>query len=329
MRIGARQVAIAAGALVGAGVALEVGRFALGHRTAITQGGSPWGGTINWYLARRGVIRWGAGEVLRGNLGEALTMMRAEKAVRMMENEVFYLGARQVGSKVHIGYDNGPDAFRHTGGSALIVHRLMERHGMSWQDARAMLVGSGNAHERDSFLHAHDPVHARLSGEMDVHNNEVGARTARRMFAAHAALGARELERMADAELAKLPQGLQDALRSTEYDLDAREQLLLIEVLKGIESGQSVTMTPVPGAPYHHPRHAPGGLKGIHQQPHPSSAGDIYVTVDGRREVRTMAPHAAGFPMPFRDGEYVEGADRVPMNLRQLLKPREDVPQQR
>ncbi|MCW2925965.1 MAG: hypothetical protein JWM98_3369, partial [Thermoleophilia bacterium] len=107
---------------VGAGVAaVAVGaQFAFGKKNAVTQGGSPWGGPVNAWLARRSVIGFGVKETLLGgsptHIGErwkrVTTMQRAEADVRGMENAVFYLGAKQVGKKLLIGYDNGPDAFR-------------------------------------------------------------------------------------------------------------------------------------------------------------------------------------------------------------------------
>ena len=40
--------------------------------------------------------------------------------------------------------------------------------------------------------------------------------------------------------------------------------------------------------------------KGIHQPPHPSSFDDIWMRdAAGQRQVRPMAPHAAGSPQPF------------------------------
>ncbi len=320
-----KNVAIGLGVGVGAAAAVGLAaagtRFTFGIKTAITQGGSPWGGVINWYLARRGVISWGIGRAVRGELKPALTMMKAESTVRSMENEVFYNGAKQVAKKVLIGYDNGPDAFRHTGGSALISYRLMMKHGFSGEKALEFLKGAGNAHERDSFLHVFDPVHARFSGDMDVFNNGVGANLAIGLAKQHATMGADEIARAAQSELAHLPGGLQDALRA----LDPGEQIVLARVVDGIEHGRSVTMTPLPGVRYYNAVTNPTGLKGIHQKPHPSSFGDIYVRdADGAVQIRTMAPHAADYPQPFANGEYLPHGERVRMDLKALLKPRPD-----
>ncbi len=306
---------VGAGALAGAGIAGA--RFSFGIKTAITQGGSPWGGTINWYLARRGVIGFGVKQALKGNLSEALTMMRAEKQVRTLENEIFYLGAKQVGKKFHIGYDNGPDAFRHAGGSALIKHRLMQQSGKTGDEAVEFLKAAGNAHERDSFLHAYDTVHARNSGDMDVFNNALGAQIAIDVMTRQARMSAEEIAIAAEQHMNNLPVGLRDAFRS----LDPSEQIVLSEVLGAIETGRAVTMTPVAGTT---------GMLGIHQKPHPRSAADIYlIATHGSRQVRTMAPHAQGFPMPFEGGRYVRGKERVPMNIKQLFKSRPEVAQQR
>ncbi|MCW2922714.1 MAG: hypothetical protein JWM98_118, partial [Thermoleophilia bacterium] len=244
------------------------------------------------------------------------TMQRAEADVRGMENAVFYLGAKQVGKKLLIGYDNGPDAFRHTGGAALITYRLMRDTGASAEEAARLLKGAGDAHERDSYLALYDPLHARYSSEMDVHNNAVGSAIGLQLAAQHATMGAEELQRQADAAVAALPAGFHDALRA----LDPGEQLVLAKVLSGIEDGTSVSLTPLPGKQYRDAAH-PDAPKGIQQAPHPSSAADIYtVDASGVRQVRTMAPHALGYPQPFVDGKYVASMERVPMNLAQLLR---------
>ena len=331
MEITKKQVAIGLGAVAGVGLAAAGARFGLGIKTAVTQGGSPWGGTVNWWLARRGVIGFGVKETLVGNpleigkrWGRVNTIKQAEETVRAMENAVFYEGATQVGKKFHIGYDNGPDAFRHSGSSALITYRLMRDRAATADEAAGLLTKVGNAHERDSFLHLYDPLHARYSSEMDVFNNNVGSEIGRTLAAQHATMGVDEIARAADQSVAHLPAPFQDALRA----LDPGERVVLAKVLDGIEEGRSVTMTPIAGRTYRSPAH-PTAPKGIHQEPHPSSFDDIFLRdADGNRQVRTMAPHAEGYPQPFRDGEYHADMERVRMDLRGLLRERPaDVPQ--
>lgn len=327
MEITTKHLAMGIATAVGLGAAAAGGRFALGIKTAVSQGGSPWGGTVNWWLARRGVIGWGVKETVVGNplklperARQVSIVKKAEETVRAMENAVFYEGRTQVGKKFLIGYDNGPDAFRHTGGSALISYRLMRNGGASSERAAELLRSVGNAHERDSFLHLYDPIHARMSSIQDVTNNDVGSAIGRSLAAQHAAMGADELARAADSAVAGLPAPFQDALRA----LDPGERIVLATVLDGVENGRSVTMTPSV--------RASGSVrpaKGIHQEPQPTSFGDIYVRdAQGAKQVRTMAPHAEGYPQPFKDGKYHADMERVPMDLRGLLRGRpKDVPQ--
>lgn len=268
--------------------------------------------------------------------------MKAEAAVRAMENSVFYNGEMQVAKKIKIGYDNGSDAFRHTMGSALITERLMslpaskgvskfipglKSKPMDAEHALAFLTKAGNSHEGDSFLHLFDTTHYKYSGMMDVHNNFVGAQRAVALHEQLAQRGADEIAAMASTEMAKLPQGVRDALEVYA----PREQLLFADILGAIASPvddatrfdllrlkkmrKPVTMTPLTDAQYAAAGQAKPD-KGIHQVPHAASADDIYRTgEDGTTVVRTGAPHADGFPQPFVDGKYVKGMPRVKMDL--------------
>lgn len=326
-----RDVAIGVVGAAALGVTAKAGgRFAFGIKTAVSQGGSPWGGAINWMVARRGPVKFGIAQTFKGKLPAALTTMHAEAAVRAMENKIFYLGEKQVAKKIKIGYDNGPDAFRHTMGSALITERLMSKgkHPMDAEDALAFLAAAGNSHEGDSFLHLFDTTHYKYSGMMDVHNNWVGAHRAVLLHEQLASRGADEIAAMASEEMSKLPQGVRDALEA----YSPREQLLFADILGAIASPvddavrfdlqalkaahKPVSMTELSAAQYA----AAGQVKpdiGIHQVPHAASFDDIYrLGSDGATvEVRTDVPHASGFPQPFVDGKYVKGMKRVKMDL--------------
>ncbi len=360
MEITSRTVAIGAGVVAGAAATAASVRFGFGVKTAISQGGSPWGGTINWFLARKSVIGYGVKNAVDGNplhigkrLGNSLNAKRAEETVRTMENVIFYDGARQVGKKLHIGYDNGPDAFRHTGASALINYRLRggdspvsrqvleymrdvsvgKRHlgvtaaelgdiaaprgrTVAAKQADELFDGVQLAHEHDSRLARYDALHSKYSSMQDIHNNALGRVIGVEAAAQHATLGVDELARLADDELAGLPAGIQDALRA----LDPGEQVVMARVVRSIEDGRSVTMTPLPGVQYFDPVVAPTAPKGIHQAPHPATPEDIYdIAADGTRTVRKMAPHALGYPQPFVDGKYVPGMERVKADLAMLL----------
>jgi hypothetical protein len=361
MDIRVKHVAAAIGVAAGIGAAAAGVRFALGIETAVSQGGSPWGGSINWFLARRHVIGYGVRDIafggspleIRTRFGNNMNAKRAEETVRTMENVIFYGGARQVGTKLHIGYDNGPDAFRHTGGSALMVYRM--RHGdspistqvldyfvdvsngraqlgrdaaqlgdvtaprgraMGAHESDRLFDGLAHAHEKDSRLAAYDRIHDRFSSEQDVHNNELGRLIGIEAAAQHATMGADEIARQAQQELRGLPSGIVDALRA----LDPGEQVVMARTIRAIEEGRAVSMTPLPGVAYVDEITGPGQRKGIHQQPHPTLPTDIYdIAPDGTRSVRMMPPHAAGFPQPFRDGRYDPTMPRVPADLRMLL----------
>lgn len=360
MEITKRNVAIGTGVIAGAAVAAAGVRFGFGIRTAISQGGSPWGGTINWFLARKSVIGFGVRNAVDGNplqigsrLGNSMNAKRAEETVRTMENVIFYDGARQVGKKLHIGYDNGPDAFRHTGASALINYRLrggdspiskevleymrdvsvgrqqVGRTAAELGDIAAprgrtvdphaadeLFDGVQLAHEKDSRLARFDVIHAEMSSRQDIHNNALGRTIGIEAAAQHATMGADEIARMADDELSRLPAGIQDALRA----LDPGEQVVMSRVVRSIEDGTSVTMTPQPGVQYFDPVLAPTAPKGIHQAPHPARPDDIYdIAEDGTRTVRKMAPHALGYPQPFVGGKYVPGMERVKADLGMVL----------
>jgi hypothetical protein len=359
MEITKRRVAIGAGVVAGAAVAAAGVRFGFGIRTAISQGGSPWGGTINWFLARKSVIGFGVKNAVDGNplqigsrLGNSMNAKRAEETVRTMENVIFYDGARQVGKKLHIGYDNGPDAFRHTGASALINYRLRGGDSPISKDVLAYMrdvsvgrqqVGRGAAelgdiaaprgrtisaqasdelfdgvqlaHERDSRLARFDQLHMENSGAQDIHNNALGRTIGIEAAAQHATMGADELARTAQDELRGLPSGITDALRA----LDPGEQVVMARVVRSIEDGRAVTMSELPDVVYRSAEH-PDGLLGLHQVPHPARPEDIYdIAADGARSVRKMAPPAQGYPQPFVDGKYVPGMARVKADLGMVL----------
>lgn len=353
MGVGIKYIGIGLGVVGGAAAITAAVQLAQGSKTAISQGGSPWGGPVNWFLARKSVIGYGVKDIVIGGsplrigqrLGNNMNAKRAEETVRTMENIIFYDGARQVGSNMYIGYDNGPDAFRHTGASALMNYRL--RHGdspiskqaleyfrevsnknqnlgavasdlgdvagprgrrMDAQEADQLFDGLQSAHERDSYLSVYDPIHAEMSGRQDFINNAVGREIGIETAAQHAFMGYEEIAAQAADEMRGLPAGITDALRA----LDPGEQVVMARVVRSIENGQSVTMTPLSD-----------DIIGIHQAPHPALVTDIYdISASGARSVRKMPPHAAGYPQPFRDGEFDPTLERVPAGLGLLFADR-------
>jgi len=364
MDITKKDIGVGMGVAAGVAVVAASARFGLGLKSAITQGGSPWGGAVNWFLARRSVIGFGVSEAAHGNVGgiarrfgTTLQIKRAEETVRTLENIMFYDSAKQVAKKMLIGYDNGPDAFRHTGASALISYRLIRGEGSTAKavlthlrdvtkakvqagavaqevltravtrgrtvdvtEAQRLLKRVGDAHEKDSFLNAYDSLHSINSSLQDVTNNDIGSKLGALLAGRHATMGTDELAHMAHSELAKMPKGVQDALRA----LDPGEQLVMMATLDKVEQGVSVSMTPVPGVLYGDPAVTQGAIKGIHQRPHPAFKTDIFTYAeDGTRlDLRKMAPHAAGYPQPFAGGAYLPHADRVKMDIGAFLKVR-------
>jgi hypothetical protein len=159
---------------------------------------------------------------------------KAEAEARRLEN-AWWHGSRidfvtaSGKAKPKIGYDNGPDAFRHTYASALIVYRLMTKAGVSAEKSQKFLDGAGNAHERDSWLHAAKLVnlpdgaprydiqkHSRYSSEMDIHNNELGRALGTELATQH--LAARQAGQGVDALAGEvqLQQSVLDAIAGTD-----------------------------------------------------------------------------------------------------------------
>ncbi len=289
---------LAAGAaLVGLGVgALYLARdaddFAEG-RTWISQGGTPHGTLRAQWLGKRGVATWGLRQLAMhpARAGWLLTGYRAEEDARRWENRLFYDGAKQFGSKIRIGYDNGADAFRHTYGSASIVYRLMRERGASAAEAGAFLQGAGDAHERDSWLHAYDAAHGRFSGEMDVHNNLLGERLGARLATEHTRLG---------------------------IDVEAGEALLRSAVFDAIGAGRAVVMDRFDAAP------RPARWSDIAET---DSRGAPRRDAAGVPVLRLRPPDAPGFPTPIRDGRVDLSLPHARLGPAELRIPRGDVPQ--
>ena len=287
---GAALVGLGVGALV---LARDADDFAEG-RTWISQGGTPHGTLRAQWLGKRGVVTWGLRQLVNpARAGWVLTTYRAEADARRHENELFHAGEHHYGSKLRIGYDNGPDAFRHTYGSASIVYRLMRERGASAAEAGAFLQGAGDAHERDSWLHAYDPAHGRYSSEMDVHNNVLGEQLGATLAVEHARAG---------------------------IGVEAGEAMLRSAVLDAIGAGRAVVMDHIDAAP------RPARWSDIAQV---APDGSPRRAADGSILLRSHVPDAPGFPTPVRSGQVDLSMPYARLGPAELRIPRGEVPQAR
>lgn len=235
-------------------------------RTWVSQGGAPHGTVSGWINGQLHVGAWAARNIIR-HPALLVTTAQAEAEARRQEHASFYAGEIQFGRKKRIGYDNGPDAFRHTFGSALIVYRLMRRRGLDAQQAVAFLRGAGSAHERDSHLERFSDLHDRYSSAMDLHNNEVGAAIGMRLARLHAQIG---------------------------VDSAAGEHGLRQAVIDAIAAGHSVVLDTVTSAP----RVSRAGDIGV-----VDVTGRLLRGVDGMPILRRSPPDAPGYPTPLINGE--------------------------
>lgn len=283
--------------VLGLGAALKVvsgdERKFDGGETWISQGGTPHGSLMGQWLGKRNVAIWGVKQLLNpARMRWVLTTQKAETEARTWENELFHGSQKHFGKKIRIGYDNGPDAFRHTYASASIVYRLMRERGADAAQAAAFLHGAGNAHERDSWLHTFNEKHGRFSSEMDVHNNLLGQR-----------LGAEQAARDAAAGV----------------DVATGEARLRASVLEAIGAGQAVVMDRIDSAP----RAATWTDIAL-------TAGDGRTPLrdaTGAPKLRTHVPDAPGFPMPIANGRIDMSLPFARLGPAELKIPREDVPQ--
>lgn len=233
--------------------------------TWISQGGTPHGTIIGKAIGERHVAAWVAQSMLRHPTW-VITTVRAEAAARQMENALFYGGDTQFARKIRIGYDNGPDAFRHTFGSALIVYRLMRERGVDAARAVQFLHQAGDAHERDSLLERFSQLHDTYSSAMDTFNNHVGASIAVEMAARHAQGG--------------VSQGV-------------GEQLLRTAVISAIASGHTQVLDTIESPPR---RSRPEDICVVDEHGMPLRAAD------GTIMLRDHPPDAPGFPSPIVNG---------------------------
>jgi hypothetical protein len=287
---------LGAGAL-GLGAALAVvakdERKFDGGETWISQGGTPHGTLRARWLGMRNVVAWGAANLLNPTRTSwVLTTQKAESEARKWENQLFHGGDIHFGKKIRIGYDNGPDAFRHTYASASIVYRLMRERGADADAAVKFLHGAGNAHERDSWLHTFNERHGRFSSEMDVHNNLLGHRLGSTLAAQHAAAG---------------------------IDVATGEAQLRAAVLDAIGAGQAVVMDRIDSAPRASTWRDIAETSADGRTPLRDAAG--------APKLRTHVPDAPGFPMPIANGRIDMSLPYAKLGPAELRIPREDVPQ--
>jgi hypothetical protein len=216
-----------------------------------------------------------------------LTAQRAEAAANRSEHDLFHPGVVDFGTHRKLGYDNGPDAYRHTYGAALIVYRLMRERGASAEDAGTFLDGAGNAHERDSWLHAYSQAHGRYSSEMDVTNNILGRGIGATLAAQHAAQGVDELT--GEAELRRA-------------------------VIEAIGAGRTKVMDRFD---------APPRASTWHDIAQVDAAGRVRRDASGAPILRTDVPDAPGFPAPLRDGQVDLSLPYARLGPAELRIPRE------
>jgi hypothetical protein len=287
---------LGAGAL-GLGVALKVvagdeKKFD-GGETWISQGGTPHGSLMGQWLGKRNVAIWGVKNLLNpARTRWVLTTQKAETEARTWENELFHAGEKHFGKKIRIGYDNGPDAFRHTYASASIVYRLMRERGAREAQAGAFLQGAGNAHERDSWLHSFNEKHGLYSSEMDVHNNILGQRLGAEAAARDAAAG---------------------------VDLATGEARLRAAVLDSIGAGQAVVMDRIDAKPRAATWADIAETTGDGRTPLRDAAG--------APKLRVHVPDAPGFPMPIANGKIDMSLPYAKLGPAELQIPRDEIPQ--
>lgn len=264
-----------------------------GGETWISQGGTPHGSLRGQWLGKRNVAMWGVKNLLNpARTRWVLTTQKAEGDARKWENQLFHAGEIHFGKKARIGYDNGPDAFRHTYASADIVYRLMRERGASAAQAGAFLQGAGNAHERDSWLHTFNEKHGVYSSEMDVHNNILGQR-----------LGAEQAVRDAAAGV----------------DIATGEARLRSAVLDSIGAGQAVVMDRIDAKP-----------RAATWADIAETAGDGRTPVRdaaGAPKLRVHVPDAPGFPMPIANGAIDMSLPYAKLGPAELTIPRDEIPQ--
>jgi len=315
----ASAAAVGIGA-VAAKVAGEARAFSSGA-SWISQGGTPHGTLYAKWLGVRNVAKWGVKNLIL-HPRMTLTTYAAERDARMLENQLWHGGRTDFlttagKAKLKIGYDNGPDAFRHTYASALIVYRLMTKLGVSAEKAGAFLDGAGNAHERDSWLHAakmvnlppgvkgHNPqLHSRYSSEMDVHNNILGR-----------ALG---------AELAI--EHIRRKGTSGALDAAAGERALQQTVLDAIAGTDALPTTRRAVVMDH-----------VEAPPRPAVAADIYdlgpdgrliLGADGNPQLRQNPSDAPGYFAPIKPDHTVDlSMPRAQLDRESISWPRESTPQ--
>lgn len=319
-------VVIGAG-VVGAGVtagavkvAREIQHFKTSGSSWISQGGTPHGTLYAKYLGVRNLAKWGVKNLL---VHPKMTMItyKAEAEARTLENAWWHSGRTDFvtasgKAKPKIGYDNGPDAFRHTYASALIVYRLMTKTGVSAEKAQKFLDGAGNAHERDSWLHAAKLVnlpdsaprydiqkHSLYSSQMDIHNNELGRALGSELAAQH--IAARQAGKGVDALTGETQ------LQQSVLDAIAGNEALPLE-------RRAVVMDRVDAAP------------------RPATAADIYTvqdgvvlrTADGKPQFATNPADATGYYSPITsDGTIDLAMPRTQLDGDSVMWPRESTPQ--
>lgn len=109
----------------------------------------------------------------------------------------------------------GADAFRHTYAAALMTARA-QRLGVDAERAADLVVGAGDARERDTNALGYNPA----SGEMDRHNNRVGAQISLDAGPGigERALARRVLEAMRSGQLTIMDEAAPDNLRQSTVD---------------------------------------------------------------------------------------------------------------
>jgi hypothetical protein len=303
---GIGMLGLGAAALVGAKEADAVAE----NKMWVSQGGTPHGSRLAQWLGKRNVLMWGVRQLVNpARASWVLTTHRAEGDARTLENQLFHAGEMHYGKKPRIGYDNGPDAFRHTYASALIVYRLMRERGADAAQAAAFLQGAGNAHERDSWLHVFSARHSRYSSEVDVNNNLLGQRIGQLLATQHATQGVDELAgevQVRDAVLQAIGDGIAldgDLTGITRDDAGRARAIVLdqIETAPRASTWTDIASVDASGRPQ---RDASGALT-----------------------LRTHVPDAAGFPTPIRDGKVDLSMPYAALGTAQLKLPRDDVPQ--
>ena len=191
----------------------------------VSQGGTPYGGLVTKVTAYRHVIGFSVRHIFQWHALKVA--MQAERDARGVEHARFHGGANKN------GYDNGPDAFRHTYGSALIVYRLIHDLHMDPERAMKLAWDGGLAHELDSRLTG---VHNGYSSAMDVHNNALGIQL-----------------------------GVQQALNGVSAGVDP-EQALQGAVINAISTGKAVVLDTTSSAP--RPSSAADLAAPTHDAPH-------------------------------------------------------------